>query len=228
MLILQEGKQVTDLIFDAKNIAVSVAQNSGMDGFCAGVGLYKALRNAGKNVSFLYPYQIDEGLKDLISRDEITQVRGTRDLVVSVDFGGTSIEKINYFVEGNVCNIVLHPVSKNFNSDKVKFSTGGFNYDLMISVGAQRLSDHEILFNEFEDELKKIAVINVDNSNKNENFATINVVEPDSESLCQLVLYKLASWHYKVDKEVAKALLTGISDKSENLENKSHNQDRTR
>ena len=62
-----------------------------------------------------------------------------------------------------------------------------------------------------EDELKKVPIINIDNSSRNENFATLNVVEPENLNLSQLVLYRIVSWRYKMDREAATALLTGIA-----------------
>ena len=76
------------------------------------------------------------------------------------------------------------------------------------------------MFNEYKEEIKKIFLINIDNSTKNENYGTLNVIEPESGGLCQLVLYKLAAWHYKVDKETAKALLAGITYNASSVEDK--------
>jgi len=85
MLVLKEGKQVTDLIYEAKNAVVIPTRGSGMDGLCAGIALYRSLKNSGKNVSFMYPYPIPFEAVNLISKDEVTPVKGTRDLVVSID-----------------------------------------------------------------------------------------------------------------------------------------------
>lgn len=211
MQIQREGKEVTDLIYEAKKIVVIPCRTSGMDGLCAAIGIYRSLKNASKNVYFVYPHALPYDAGDLISKNEITFIKGTRDLIVSIDYGSTPLEKINYAIEGDVCKIVLHPVSKDFDLNRVKFSTSGFDYDLVISVGAQKLEDHQIIFNEYGDEIKKSFIINIDNSPQNENFGTINVIEPEGGNLCQLVLHKLTAWHYKVDKEVAQALLTGIT-----------------
>ncbi len=215
MLVLQEGKQVTDLIFEAKRILIAPTKNCGVEGLCAGIGLYKSLKASGKDSYLTYPYPIPDSVAGLLNKTDLTAVRGTRDLVVSIDFGGTDIEKVNYSVEGGICKIVVHPVPKDFDTGRVKFLTGGFNYDLVIFIGAQKLSDHDELFTEFEDELKKVPIINIDNSSRNENFATLNVVEPENLNLSQLVLYRVVSWRYKIDKEAATALLTGISYRKE-------------
>ncbi|MBI4091219.1 hypothetical protein HY419_00540 [candidate division WWE3 bacterium] len=211
MLVLQEGKQVTDLIKEAGKIAIVPSRASGMDGLCAAVGLFRTLKSSGKETALIYPFQIPYDAGDLISKSEIAEVRGSRDLVIGIDYGGTPIEKVNYQIEGSIFKLILHPVSRDFDTKRINFSTSGFNFDLIFSIGAQKLEDHEALFREYGDEIKKSMVINIDNSGRNENYGTMNVVEPENDSLSLLVLHKLTVWNYRIDKEAAKSLLTGIS-----------------
>lgn len=210
MLVMQEGKQVTDFIYAAKKILIIPTKQSSLDGFCAGVGLFRSLKAAGKTVDFAYPYQIPPKIEALVSKEEITQVEGTRGLEISVDYNGTPVEKVNYAVEEHVFKLVLHPVAKDFDLSKVSFKSVGFDYDLVISLGAKNLAEHEVLVGEYGQELKETAIINIDNSNINENFGLVNVVEPEAGSLCTLVLQKLVSWHYKIDKDISKILLAGL------------------
>ena len=213
MLVLREGKQVTDLIREAKKIAICIAGISGVDGFSAGLGLYKTLKTQGKNATILYPFELPQGAESLISSEEVQKTAGTRDLVVNIDYKDTKIEKVHYYVENEVCHIVLHPVSADFDLNKITYSAGGFDYDLIISIGAKKLNDISDMFSDFADKLKETTVVNIDSSSNNENFASLNVVEPESESLCQLIMSKHIAWHYKIGKETAEALLFGLSHK---------------
>ncbi len=213
MLVLQEGKQVTDLIKDAKKIAIVPVRSDSEDILSASVGFFRALKGSGKDVSLLYPYSFSDQFSQYLKKDEVTAVVGTRSLLVSVDCSNTpQIKGAKHYVEGEFLRMLIYNVPKDFDIEgKVHFSTVGFDYDLVITLGAQKLADIGPIFREFEDLFEGVTVINLDNSSKNEHFGTINVVEPDTESLCQLMLYKLGSWNYKVDKEIAKVLLYGIS-----------------
>ncbi len=213
MLVLQEGKQVTDLIKEAKKIAIVPVRADGEDVLSASVGLFKAIKGAGKEVSFLYPYAYSDAFSQHLKKEEVTPVVGTRSLLISVDCSNTpQIKGAKHYVEGEFLRMLVYNVPKDFDvENKIQFSTVGFDYDLIITMGAQKLADIGPIFREFEDLLDGVNVINIDNSAKNEHFGTINVVEPDSDSMCQLLLYKLGSWNYKVDKEIAKVLLYGIS-----------------
>src|SRR3989344_599318 len=178
MLVLREGKRVPDLIYEAKKVGVMPTNKSGLDGLFAAVGLVLTLKKSGKEAKLIFPYGRPQELSEFVSDKDFSRVKGAKDLVVNIKYGDTEIEKINYFVEGDVCKIVVHPVAKDFDLSKVTFEKTGFDFDLVISLGAQKLEDHDEVVKEFGEDLKKIAVINVDNAPNNENFGTLNVVEP--------------------------------------------------
>jgi phosphoesterase RecJ-like protein len=52
--------------------------------------------------------------------------------------------------------------------------------------------------------------INIDHHITNDNFAKINIVNPQAVATAELVVDLLSSWDYKISKPVAEALLTGI------------------
>lgn len=211
MFFSKEAKQAPDFMSEAKKILILPGDKANLDAFCAAAGIYKLLKSHGKDVTFIYPDAISEDFKTVISEDEITKLAQVRDLLINIDYAGTEIEKINYAVEGSKCKIILHPVSADFNTEKITYEKTGFDYDLVITVGAKSFTDYVSMYKEYEDDFSNTATINIDNSKKNQNFATVNVIDEEHETLSQLVLNKLVAWKYKVDSEVAKALLYGIS-----------------
>jgi phosphoesterase RecJ-like protein len=52
--------------------------------------------------------------------------------------------------------------------------------------------------------------INIDHHITNDNFAKINIVNPQAVATAEVVVDLLLSWQYKISKPVAEALLTGI------------------
>ncbi|MEK7595557.1 MAG: hypothetical protein AAB443_03165 [Patescibacteria group bacterium] len=213
MQILQDSKQVKDLIYEGKKIAVIPSPTSGIDGFCASGALYKVLKNTNKDVILIYSSPIPEELKEFLSHEDITPIPTDRDFIISIDFSGTRIERVNWAVDGDICKVVLTPVSKDFDSSKITYENIGLDYDLVISIGAKAWKDHTALYAEFENDLKKLYAINIDNSHVNTNFATINVVEPQASSMCHLLLHKLVSWNFRITEDVAKLLLIGMTSK---------------
>ncbi len=80
------------------------------------------------------------------------------------------------------------------------------NYDLVITFGCAKLARPN-----FKELLTiKTPIINFDHHPDNSNFGTVNVVDPTTAAVAELVYYFL---HYKdvtIDKDIATCLLTGI------------------
>lgn len=211
MFFSKDSKSAQDVIADAKKILILPQSLDSFDAFCAATGLYKALKNAGKNVSLSFPGIFPETHKKVLPEEELTNLPQTRDLVISIDYSGTEVEKINYAVEESICKIVVHPISKDFAMERISYVKSGFDYDLVITVGIRNFNEVLSDYKEYEKDFSETFVINIDNSRKNENFASLNIVETDEESLSQLILNKLVLFKIKINSETAKALLKGIS-----------------
>ena len=54
-------------------------------------------------------------------------------------------------------------------------------------------------------------IINIDDSNKNENYGDINIVAPEAVSLSHIVFAKFAEWGFVPNKDISKALLIGLT-----------------
>lgn len=80
------------------------------------------------------------------------------------------------------------------------------NYDLVIIFGCNKLERTGFA------ELKKITcpLINFDHHPDNSNFGTINVVDPNTAAVAELIYYFLKFGEIEIDKQIATCLLTGI------------------
>jgi nanoRNase/pAp phosphatase (c-di-AMP/oligoRNAs hydrolase) len=204
---------VADLIKDAKAIAVAVVSDANCDVFGAGVGIFDMLRSAGKNVQFLFTRAIPEGCSDLISDADIHSSIFDRELVVKIDYSQTIAEKAHYAPDpdNNVLTISLGPVPKNFDLTKVKAEITGFDFDLAFVLGAKALTDLAEVYEGYKDEFDTAKIVNIDSSKENTRFGIINIVDEKITSLSLLVLKKANLWNLPVDKNSARALLTGIT-----------------
>ena len=57
----------------------------------------------------------------------------------------------------------------------------------------------------------KADVLNLDNTDRNQRYGTINVVDPSQDSLSLLILTKALKWNLRITGKSAEALLKGIS-----------------
>ncbi len=199
-----------ELVEGAKRIAIFPSKIAGKDAFSAGVGLYHMLKEKGKDVSFVYTGQLPDGCADLIAPEDVTADIAERELMVSIDYSNTPAAKVHYSTEKDVLYLKVRPIDKNFDLSRVGASIKGFDYDLILAVGAQELGDFGQVYTDLAQEFAGSQIINIDNVQKNTKFGLVNIIDEYADSLSLLVLQKSNFWDLKINKKAAKALLTGV------------------
>ena len=209
----EKSKKFNELIENAKNIAIVPSKLAGADAFSAGVGLYWALKSADKRVSLIYQGKKPEECEGLVPDEEVLSDVLQRELVLSIDYSNTNASKVHYSTDQDVLYLTVSPVTKNFDLKRIKAEIKGFNFDLIITIGAQGLEDFGQFFKELEDEFVKSTILNIDNTSKNTNFGSFNVIDPLQSSLSLMVLSKAVEWKFPPDTKAAKAFLNGVTKK---------------
>jgi nanoRNase/pAp phosphatase (c-di-AMP/oligoRNAs hydrolase) len=208
-------EQIKDLITNANKIAVVPSKTAGLDSFTAGVGIYYAIKELGKDVSLIYLGRVPEKAEGLIQEDKIVSDVENRELVVSIDYSETPAAKVRYDNSTpGLLYLRLSPIDKNYNvQENIRAGVKGHEYDLIVTVGAPVLRDLGRAYNELELELNKVKIINIDNTDMNHRYGKVNVIDAKKDSLSLLVLSILSQAEYAITTKSAKALLTGISSK---------------
>ena len=203
--------KIAGLIEESRNIAVIPSKVAGIDAFGAGVALYHMIKELDKNVSFIYPGKVPEKVSNLINPEEITKDVGERSLLVSIDYSDTDASKVNYSTDDDVLYLTINPIPEDFDkNEKVKTSITGFDFDIIFVVGAQRVSDLGSTFKNLDLASKTSKIINIDNTEKNERFGFVNVIDNSVNSVSQLIMGKVSDWELNINEKAAKALLEGI------------------
>lgn len=203
--------QVTELIDKSQNIAIMPTNVGAADSFSAGAGLYTMLKEHGKTVSFVYPWKIPEGCEDYIREEDLVVDLAKRELEVAIDYTGTNASKVHYSTENDVLYLTVGPISKDFDPNRVRARIKGYGFDLIFVVGAQVIDDLGAVTSGLSEEIHNAKVINIDNTDKNQRFGYVNVVDPKSDSLSILALRKGIEWGLPLVTRAAKVFLTGIS-----------------
>jgi len=206
-----EQENTKTLINSAQSIAIFPNKVGGVDAYSAGAGMYLMLKKLEKNVSFVYQGKRPEGCENILKDDEILSDCKQRELLVAIDYSGTPASKVHYYTENDTLYLSVSPVNREFDLSKIKSKIKGYDYDLIITVGAQDVDDFGQFYTELEEEFKRAKIINIDNTDRNQRFGAINIVDTSEPSLSLLVLNKAAEFGVKPDTQSAKALLTGIS-----------------
>jgi len=202
--------QILRLIEEAGSIAILPSKTAGIDSFSSAVGLYYMLKEEGKNVSIIYQGAIPEDFGS-VDDVEISNSSSSRELLVSVDYSGTSASKVNYSTENDVLHFSISPIDRDFDLSRVKSEIKGFDYDLIITLGAPSRNDLGKLLEDVGGGFGGVDILNIDNSERNQRFGNINVVDPSFDSISLLVLNHALKWNLAVSSKAAEALLKGIS-----------------
>ena len=202
--------QILRLIEEAGSIAILPSKTAGIDSFSSAVGLYYMLKDEGKNVSIIYQGAIPEDFGS-VDDVEISNSSSSRELLVSVDYSGTSASKVNYSTENDILHFSISPIDRDFDLSRVKSEIKGFDYDLIITLGAPSRNDLGKLLEDVGGGFGGVDILNIDNSERNQRFGNINVVDPSFDSISLLVLNHALKWNLAVSSRAAEALLKGIS-----------------
>jgi nanoRNase/pAp phosphatase (c-di-AMP/oligoRNAs hydrolase) len=214
-----DKNQIIELINNARNIAIMPAITAGADSFSAATGIYHMLsqkHGSQKNIKFVYFGDTPNACENLIENKEISSNLSERDLIISVDYSDTPASKISYSTEDDVFYLKMGPISKDFDTKKIKARITGFNFDLIITVGARELADLGQIYENLNEEINRAKIVNVDTSADNKRFGIVNVVDVEADSLSTLVFKSAGEWGLTPNKDSAKALLTGITYRNNN------------
>lgn len=210
-----ETEQINLLLEEAKEIAIVPSKTAGADSFCAAVGLFHMLKtkHEDKNFKFLYSGNIPNEAIGLIEDTDITSSLEERELMLAIDYSGTNATKIQYDNDkGNeIFYFKLGPVSKNFDTNRIKARITGFDFDLMFVVGAQELLDLGPIYNNLRSEINRAKKIVLDNTNKNSRYGLVNLIDTSADSLSTLVFKSASKWNLVPNEKAAKALLKGMT-----------------
>jgi nanoRNase/pAp phosphatase (c-di-AMP/oligoRNAs hydrolase) len=206
---IDKTNQIIDLIKGAKSIAIIPSKIAGVDSFAAAVGLFHMLREENKNVTIVYPGSKPEEFSDIKDVD-ITSNVAERELLVTVDYSGTDASKVHYSTDNNMLYLTITPISKDFDLTRVKPLIRGFNFDTIITIGAQMPEDFGQTYNELHEDFVNSDILNLDNTDRNQRFGTINIIDSNVNSLSLLVLEKSLKWALRLNEKAAEALLRGI------------------
>jgi len=196
---------------ESTKIAIVPSKVAGIDALAAALGLYLALKQKDKKVSLVYPGIIPDDFAEYIRKEEVISDPSLRDLVVAIDYSQTPASKVSYSTANDVLYLRISPINSDFDSRRVTGSVEGFNFDLVITIGAQVPEDFGQTLTHLEDEFRNSLIINLDNTDRNQRWGNINIVDVSAHCLSLLALNNIVKWGLNIDSKAAKVLLKGIS-----------------
>lgn len=211
MKVSTDAQVALKSIQQAQKIGLVVPPNTGVDAASSALALYHLLLPLGKKVTVVVPDRIPKPVRSLPSSTVIRSDFGPKNLVVTLDTNETPIEKVSYKSEGSKFKLIIHPRGRSFSVENIHYDYQGLAFDLLIVLGATRLSDLGELFKENKNDFEGATVLNIDVNSQNEHFGQINVVDPSKSLISELLFNLLLSWKIVPSREAAQCLLAALA-----------------
>jgi len=213
-------KQKTlEKITKAQAISVVVAHSSGLDGLAAGLALYLSLSKLGKNVSILAkPPTVSDAMK-LYGVDKIGGASLSNNTVVVIKDAITNVDKVTYFLEGDLLKIVLHSLagSKGVAKDQISFEQTPPKSDLTFTIGfdLREELEKEIVHEQFLD--PNVWIVNVSKRIMDQKFAQANFSNPQAASLSEITAQLIQQLALPLNEDISYNLYAGIAEATANF-----------
>lgn len=214
--------QAKTFIDAAQDILITIPSAGSQDTVSSGLALYLALSSQGKRVSIASPDQMTVEFNRLVGVDKISQTisgGNGKNLVISFPYQEGSIEKVSYNIENDIFNLVIEPREgyPMVTQDMMRYSNSGGNTDTIICIGASSLTDLNNLYNNNQGLFSGKNLINIDTNPLNQRFGKVNLVDPQSSSISEMIVSLFSTFGLSMDADIATNIYSGISAGSQNF-----------
>ena len=223
----QTLQQLKDAITKSNSIAVAVGANPSLDTMAAALGLSMLIKEANKTAIVASPTDPIVEISNLVGINKVQKTLGGGsgtggDLVVAFPYLEGEIEKVSYTLENGFLNIIVKAAEQGLSFDEkdVQYTRGGSGggpVELLFVVGAQNLSDLGTLYD--AQTMQETKIVNIDNSDRNQGFGDILIVSPEASSVSELIGDIALSLGFKVERDAAQNLMSGLSMATQNFQN---------
>jgi len=209
-------KQVVEIIKRSKKILVLPSAPLDGDSLGSSVALYIALKKLQKEVTVVCSEQIPEVLQFLPNIKVISnRMISSGDFIITIDAKNIKIENIKSENENGKINITVTPKEGRLSEENISFSSGGIDYDLIITVDTAELSQLRDVYEKNIEIFHQVPVVNIDHHISNSHFGKLNFVDIMASSTTEILLPILEELAVEeninlIDEDIATLLLAGI------------------
>lgn len=218
-MALTETQQIFELIKKSRSILIVFKKDWTGDSLSSALALSKVLKKIDKkvdvvcqnfkpsaNVSFLGATEINDKIEDL------------QKFVISIDTSKTKVGEFYYDNESDKLNIYISPKNGQFKPVDVSAKIANYSYDLIFIVNTPDLESLGEIYNNHGEFFYSTPKINIDNSNKNEYFGDINLVDLTSSSTAEIIYGLIKNFDENlINDDIATYLLCGIITSTKNF-----------
>lgn len=206
-------QQIQDRLASAQNILIVVSQKTGFDGIAAGLSLYLSIKKLGKNISILAKNPTVGDAQLLYGVDKIGKNDDKKDLVISVADAVKNVDKVTYFLEGDILKIVVHafPESDGISTEEITFDKTSTKADILLGLGFSSLNELRNDLAHEQDINSNVWIINLNNSIPENKFAQLDLSDPNASGISEIAANLFQLMALPVDEDIAFNLYSGIA-----------------
>ena len=210
------GYQIKDLISAAKKPLVVLNPVFDAEQASLAAALIEIFESYKKQPVLVSKGELPVAVKPLVKPEQQKETVKPKSLVLSLDWVASGLENINYELEGNKFNLIIHSRGKKIAPEAISFAHRGESFDLIVTVGINKVEDLVALGID-NDTVVTTPTINFSTQVSNTNFAKLNVVNNETDSLCALAASVFKDAQLALPTRAADALLFGMRTKTDNF-----------
>lgn len=215
---LTPRQQASELIRQATNILIITGREPNNDQLSAVVALQRILTRLEKQTNVVISDRLPKGAELFDTKFVSRDLDGIRDFIIDVNMHNTAVDKLKYNVENDHLRVTVTPLNGNFKASDVSFDQGAYKFDLVIVVGVAQITKMDRIVTENPTIFDGLHLINIDYHRINENYGSVNVVDTNASSVCEILVSLIESLEQgMIDETVATALMCGIMSATSNF-----------
>ena len=215
---LTPKQQASELIKQAQNVLILTGREPNNDQLSSAIAMQRVLNKLQKQASVVITDKLPKSAElfdtQFISKD----LAGVRDFIISVDMHSVVVDKLKYNVENDKLNVTITPLNGNFAAKDVSFEQGPYKFDLIIVLGVAQIDKMDKIVEQNPTIFDGLHLINIDYHRINEEFGSVNYVDQNCSSVCEMLVSLFESLEQGIiDESIATALFTGITSATHNF-----------
>lgn len=215
---LTPKQQASELIKQAQNVLIITGREPNNDQLSAAIATQRVLNKLQKQASIVITDKLPKSAKLYDTQFISKELTGVRDFIISIDMHSVVVDKLKYNVEDDKLNITVTPLNGNFTAKDVSFEQGPFKFDLVIVLGVAQINKMDKIVEQNPTIFDGLHLINIDYHRINEGFGSVNYVDQNCSSVCEMLISLFESLEQGIiDETIATALFTGISSATHNF-----------
>lgn len=204
-------QKAVETLQNGRSGVICLPKDPKIDTIASATSLYLGLAKLGKNIALACATAVDS---QLTAADKIQSTLATSgdNLVISFPYTDGSVDKVDYYIQGERFNIVVIPGSDSPKLEKkdVAFSSSGGSVDFIITIDCENIRRLGDLYSENQEVFKTARIINIDRHLTNSFFGGANVVDKTASSTSELILKLLEILKSEIDADMATNLYAGL------------------